>query len=54
MQLCTTKYMHAWPKVLYTERERESELGSGQCYNSRTEKCLYCSEVSYGTSTKAN
>lgn len=38
MQLCTTKYMH----TCSGERERHSELGFGQYYNSRTETCLCC------------
>lgn len=42
MQLCTTKYVHTWSEVLYLERERESELSLGQCYNSESETCLCC------------
>lgn len=37
--------IHVLPKVLYPEHKRESEWGLGQYYNSRKEKCLYCSVV---------
>lgn len=37
--------IHVLPKVLYPEHKRDWEWGLGQCYNSRTEKCLNCSAV---------